>query len=479
MRASRPRRIGFPPSRRAMPPINAINSSVQNGRVFQIRNGLDLPIAGVPRQDVIDEKSVRVVGIVANDSIGMRPTMEVNEGDAVKAGQLVFSDKKTPGVQFTAPAAGKVTGVYRGEKRRFLGMTIEIDGDEQVPFRSFADRELTSLDRETVRDQLVASGMWTALRARPYGKIPSPQASPRSLFVTAIDTNPLAADPKPIIKQRGDEFVYGLQVLRHLTDGPVYLCCDENANLPGADLDGIDVREFTGPHPAGLPGTHIHFVDPVSEKKTVWHINYQDVIAIGSFFATGVLSNDRIVALGGPVVKEPRLIRTRLGASLDELTEGELSDGANRVISGSALSGRWSKGVEAYLGRYHLQISALKEGDQREFLGWQKPGFDKFSIRRIFASALSPGRSFNFTTTTGGSPRSMVPIGAYEDVVPLDMLPTFLLRSLVYGDTEEAQQLGALELVEEDLALCTFVDPGKTSWGPLLRQRLTQIEKEG
>lgn len=462
-----------------MPPINAIPSTAENGRVFRIRNGLDLPIAGVPRQDMIDDKPVRFVALVADDYVGMKPTMEVGEGDAVKAGQVLFSDKKTPGVQFVAPAAGKVAAVHRGEKRRFISLVIEVDGDEHVPFRSFADRELTGLDRDTVREQLVAGGLWTALRARPYGKVPSPDSAPRSIFVTAMDTNPLAADPKPLIKQRGDEFVYGLQVLKRLTDGPVRLCCDENANLPGGDLEGVDVREFTGPHPAGLPGTHIHFVDPVSERKTVWYVNYQDVIAIGSFFATGVLSNERIVSLAGPVVKNPRLIRTRLGASLDELTAGELAEGNDRVISGSVLSGRWSKGQRAYLGRYHLQISAIKEGDQREFLGWQKPGFDKFSIRRIFASALSPGRPFNFTTTTGGSPRSMVPIGAYEDVVPLDMLPTFLLRSLVTGDTEMAQQLGALELEEEDLALCTFVDPGKTSWGPLLRQRLIQIEKEG
>ncbi|MBA3315220.1 MAG: Na(+)-translocating NADH-quinone reductase subunit A [Planctomycetota bacterium] len=453
--------------------------STTNGRVVRLHKGLDLPIAGVPRQDVIEDKPVRTVALVADDYVGMKPTMEIAEGDAVKAGQLIFSDKKIPGVRFTSPVAGKVIAINRAEKRRFVSLVVQADGDEQATFKSYADRDLTGLGREEVRDHLLASGLWPALRTRPYGKTAAPQAAPRSIFVTAMDTSPLAADPKPIIKQRGDEFVYGLQVLRHLTDGAVYLCCDENANLPGADLEGVAVKEFSGPHPAGLPGTHIHFVDPVSDKKRVWYINYQDVIAIGAFFVTGQPANDRVISLAGPVVSNPRLVRTSLGASLDELTAGELNETASRVISGSVLSGRWAKGAQAFLGRYALQVSAVKEGDQREFLGWQTPGFDKYSIRRIFASALSPGRPFNFTTTTGGSERSMVPIGVYEDVMPLDILPTFLLRSLIIGDNEQAQQLGALELEEEDVALCTFVDPGKVDWGPVLRQRLTQIEKEG
>ncbi|HEX6986816.1 MAG TPA: NADH:ubiquinone reductase (Na(+)-transporting) subunit A, partial [Planctomycetaceae bacterium] len=211
---------------------NGNGKAATSGRVIRIKKGLDLPIAGAPRQDVIDEKPVRTVALVADDYVGMRPTMAVAEGDAVKAGQVLFTDKKSPSVRFTAPAAGRVLAIRRAEKRRFVSLVIEVDGDEQVPFRSFADRDLTGLGREAARDHLVEAGLWPALRARPYGKIPPPQGVPRSIFVTAMDTNPLAADPKPLIKARGDEFVYGLQVLRHLTDGPVYLCCDENANLP-------------------------------------------------------------------------------------------------------------------------------------------------------------------------------------------------------------------------------------------------------
>lgn len=453
--------------------------AARNGRVIRVRNGLDLPISGAARQDDIEEKFTGRVALVADDYVGMKPTMEVNEGDRVLAGQIVFTDKKTPGVNFTAPAAGTIVGVNRGEKRRFESVEIEVDGDEQVQFPSHANSDLTRLGREVARNALVESGLWTALRTRPYGRIPGPESSPRSIFVTAMDTRPLSLDPKPVIKERGDQFVFGLHILRQLTDGAIHLCCDENANLPGSDLEGVDVHEFAGPHPAGLAGTHIHFVDPVCDKKTVWHIDYQDVIAFGEFFTTGRLPREKLIALAGPAIERPRLIRTRPGASLDELVEGELKPGDNRVISGSVLAGRRSHGSVAYLGRYHTQVSAVREGREREFLGWQSPGFEKFSIRRIFASAMSPGREFDMTTTTGGSRRAMVPIGMFEDVMPLDILPTFLLRMLYVGDNEVAQELGALELIEEDLALCTFVDPGKVEWGPILRERLTQIEKEG
>ena len=454
--------------------------ATENGRAIRIRKGLDLPITGEPRQDVMHEKMTSSVALVASDYVGMKPTMEVNEGDRVRRGQVLFSDKKTLGVRYTAPASGKILAVNRGEKRRFQSVAIEVDGEDQVEFPSHANRDLSLLGHEIARDALLESGLWTAFRTRPFGRIPAPETTPHSIFVTAMDTRPLAMDPKPLIKQRGDEFVYGLHILRQLTEGAIHLCCDEHANLPGADLERVRVQEFTGLHPAGLPGTHIHFVDPVSDKKTVWHIGYQDVIAIGAFFVTGKLPSETTISLAGPVVKNPRLIRTRPGANLDELVEGELTEGGeNRVISGSVLAGRSSKGPIAYLGRYHLQVSALREGTEREFLGWQAPGFDKFSIRRIFASSLSPGHRFDMTTTTGGSRRAMVPIGMFEDVMPLDIIPTFLLRMLFVGDNETAQQLGALELIEEDMALCTFVDPGKIEWGPILRERLTQIEKEG
>ncbi|QDT35853.1 Na(+)-translocating NADH-quinone reductase subunit A [Stratiformator vulcanicus] len=448
--------------------------------MVKISKGLNLPLLGAPDQSRIEQKTCKTAAIVGGDYVGMKPTMAVAEGDAVKRGQLLFDDKKTEGVRYTSPACGKVIAVNRGAKRAFQSVIIEIDGEEQVKYQSYADSDLTTLGRETVRDALLECGLWPALRSRPFSKVADPAVVPHSIFVTAIDTNPLAADPVPLIKERPDEFRYGLQVLRHLTDGPVYLCNRPGSELPGRDFDFVRVGEFDGPHPAGLVGTHIHFLDPVSEKKKVWYLNYSDVLDIGRFFATGELPAERIVAFGGPVVKEPRLLRVPVGANLAEITEGELSSSDDvRLLSGSVFNGRKYREEDGFLGRYHVQVSALEEGHHREFLGWQGPGFEQFSIRRIFASSAVPEKKYAMTTSTHGSPRAMVPIGMYEDVMPLDIEATFFLRALITGDTEQAQLLGALELDEEDVALCTFVDPGKTEYGPLLRDQLTQIEREG
>ena len=459
-------------------------------RLIKVPRGLDLPIAGAPDQTRVDPKPASRVALLGDDYVGMKPTMLVAEGDRVKRGQPVFEDKKTEGVLFTAPAAGVVAEVNRGAKRKFLSLVIDVDRDdggeaEQFEtFDSLGGGDPAALTRKQVRDGLVRSGLWPAFRARPFGKTPRPTHVPHSVFVTAIDTNPLAPDPVIAVGEKPEFFRYGLQLLPHLTSGPVFLCTAPGANLPGGDLPKIAVREFAGPHPAGLAGTHIHVLDPVHRGKEVWHVGYQDVIAFGELFATGRLPDERIVSLAGPQVKEPRLIRTTAGADLAELTDGELKAGLNRVVSGSVFAGHTALGLPAgehvgFLSRYANQVSVLLEGNEREFLGWQKPGFDKYSVRRIFASAVTPGRSMNFTTSTGGSRRALVPLGMYEQVMPLDIEPTFLLRALVTHDTEQAQLLGALELIEEDVALCTFVCPGKTDYGPILREQLDVIEEEG
>lgn len=449
--------------------------------MIKIKKGLDLPIAGEPKQEILDGPPVRSVALVAADYIGMKPTMVVRDGDTVKLGQLLFTDKRNPSVQYTAPGAGTVTAIHRGAKRSFQSIEIALSGNAEETFESYAGRDLTGLSRDEVTRNLLNSGLWTALRKRPFSKVPSPETPPHSIFVTAMDTHPLAVNPELVIRENEPAFIYGLQALSRLTDGKVYVCKAPGAAVPGGDVASVHVEEFDGPHPAGLPGTHIHHLDPVDSHKSVWFINYQDVIAVGKLFATGRLSVDRVISIGGPAVTQPRIVRTRLGASISDLTAGLLEPGELRVISGSVLSGRGVTGVYAYLGRYHLQISALPEGAERKFLGWQTPGFEKFSTTRVFASSLlmNPARRFRFTTSREGSSRAMVPIGTYEKVMPIDTQPTFLLRALIVGDTEQAQKLGALELDEEDVALCTFVCPGKYEYGPILRQNLEIIEKEG
>ena len=448
--------------------------------MISIKQGVDLPVSGDPAQSIEDGPSISKVALVADDYVGMKPTMQVDEGDSIALGQCLFTDKKTPGVRFTSPAAGKVLAINRGDKRIFQSIEIELEGDAEVTFASYENSDLTTLTRDQVRENLLNSGLWTAVRTRPYSKVPPPDSTPHSIFVTAVDTEPLAADPALIVRENETAFIHGLQVLKHLTDGQLFVCCRPDARLPGHDLSIAEFVEFRGPHPAGLPGTHIHFLDPVSDKKTVWYLDCQDVIAIGKLFTTGKLTVDRVISLAGPSVTRPRLIRTRLGANTDELTEGQLDGTEHRVISGSVLSGRNAVAPRHYLGRYHRQVSVLAESREREFLSWLGPGGQKFSIKRVFASGFVPTtKPVDFTTSTEGSRRAMVPIGMYEKVMPLDMEPTFLLRSLIVGDTEQAQALGCLELDEEDLALCTFVCPGKYEYGRILRENLQRIEKEG
>jgi len=449
---------------------------------IQIRRGLDVPIAGVPEQAISPAPAVSRVALLGGDYVGMKPTMLVKPGDRVKLGQALFEDKKTAGVLFTSPGAGEVVEVNRGDKRIFESVVIELKGDESESFSK--NDHIGAMGRDAVRDALVNSGLWTTLRRRPYGKTPSLAEEPFAIFVQAIDTNPLAPLPSLVIGQHPDDFRYGLQALTKLTNGTVHVSSAPGEAVPGgakdSPVDRVQVTAFDGPHPAGLPGTHIHFLAPASESRPVWHLNYQDVIAIGKLLARGELWIDRVISLGGPQVTKPRLLQTRIGASVDELTKGELVEAENRVISGSVLHGRIASGTEAYLGRFHQQISVLKEGRDREFMGWQKPGFDKFSITPAYASAMaSDGQRYPMTTNTNGSKRAIVPTGTYEKVMPLDIEPTFLLRALVTGDTEQAQLLGALELAEEDLALCTFVDTGKHDFAPLLRQALHTIESEG
>lgn len=445
--------------------------------MITIKRGLDLPITGTPAQRIEAARPVRSVAIVGFDYHGMKPTMSVQVGDRVKLGQVLFSDKKNPGVVFTAPGAGVVSAIHRGQQRVLQSVVIDLDGDEQETFASYSAAQLDTLDAQAVRDNLQQSGLWTALRTRPYSKVPAVDAVPSSIFVTAIDTHPLAADPALVIAEQAEAFEQGLKVLSRLAR--VFLCKAPGVALPGENLSQVKTESFAGPHPAGLAGTHIHFLDPVSANKTVWSIGYQDVIAVGKLFTTGQLSVERVVALGGPVVEQPRLLRTRLGACLSELTAGELKPGNNRVISGSVFGGRNARGAFAYLGRYHQQVSCLAEGNDREMLHYLRAGVNKHSVLNVFVSKLMGGKRFDFTTTTNGSPRAMVPVGNYEKVMPLDILPTQLLRLLIVGDTEMAQKLGCLELDEEDLALCSYVCAGKYEYGPILRDNLTRIEKEG
>ena len=437
-------------------------------RHIRLKQGLDLPLNGAPEQRLHDGPAIRRVALLGPDYPGLRPSMAVAEGEQVRLGQPLFCDRRDERIRYTAPGAGRVTAIQRGDKRVLLAVEIELEGEEEERFATFAEEELDRLGRAQVIDNLLASGLWPALRVRPFGKAPLPDQVPDALFVTAIDTQPLAADPRPIIAERQDDFRNGLRVLRHLTDGPLYLCLG-----PGPEPvvpRGIERVQFSGPHPAGLPGTHIHRLVPITTGLAVWHLGYQDLLAIGQLFTSGRLDPARVIALSGPGIPQPRLVRTRLGASCVDLLRDENVSADQRIVAGSVLHGRPAEGALAFLGRFHLQVCALpRTGGSRPLLSFLNP----------LRAWLPHGKSYSLDDQRHGTAQAIFPNGRYERVMPFDLILPYLLRALACGDTEEARALGCLELEEEDLALCSFVCPGKNDFGSLLRATLDKIEKEG
>lgn len=447
--------------------------------MIKISKGLDLPITGSPVQKIFPGHTVKSAALIADDYRGMKPSMLVQVGDKVKKGQPVFEDKKTPGVLFTSPVAGIVTEINRGDRRAFQSLVVEIQGDDQVQFQNFKNKDIASYSDEEVRALLNEAGLWTNLRTRPFSKTPALDGKACSIFINAMDTQPLAPNPEVVLAEHLEDFKNGVIALSKLAP-KTFVITQKKSIVDVKGLPNVTHEVFCGPHPAGNVGTHIHFLDPVSANKTVWHVSYQDAIAIGRLFKTGEYYNGKVISIGGPLARNPRLLKTIKGASISDLTEGENYDNSMiRYVSGSVLGGRTASATVNYLGQFHYQITMLREGHHREFLGWHSPGINKFSLKNVFLSKFIRGKKFNFDTNTNGSLRSIVPIGSFEAVMPLDILPTQLLRYLMAKHTDYAANLGALELDEEDLALCTFVDPCKNEYGPVLRENLNIIEKEG
>ncbi|MGI9293923.1 MAG: Na(+)-translocating NADH-quinone reductase subunit A [Pseudomonadales bacterium] len=453
---------------------------------IKIKKGLDIPISGAPEPTVGLGQHVSSVALLGNDYLGLKPKILVQEGDQVSLGQALFIDKRDPDVMFTAPGSGKVVAINRGARRVLQSMVIELDESETdaSEYIQLAGSDPETIDQSAIRSALLTSGLWTAFRTRPYNKVPQSNSNPGSIFVTTIDTQPLAADPRVVLDIHREAFLVGLQIVTRLTEGTVYMCTEADWKGPVSDNQRVQQVEFSGPHPAGLPGTHIHHLDPVSADRTVWHIGYQDVIAIGKLFSEGHLWLERTVALGGDGFERPRLVNTRLGANIDELATDELKATGSeqkspRLISGSVLNGRTAVGAEAYLGRYHLQVSAISQDYDSNLFGWLGFFNHRYSFAGLLKRQQNHSQKLPFTTALNGRSTALVPVDAFEHIMPMDILPVPLLRALLIKDTDQAQALGCLELDAEDLALCSFVCPGKNDYGSVLRINLEQIERDG
>jgi len=450
--------------------------------LIRIKNGLDIPISGTPEQSTYPGPPIQHVALSGLDYPGLKPKLLVAQGDPVGLGQPLFVDKRDPVVQYSSPGQGTVVAVNRGARRILETIVIRLEdsGVSDLSFDALTDEAIRRMDRGSVALRLHESGLWVAFRTRPYSRVPLAESIPRSIFVTAIDTQPLAANPQVVIQPEATAFATGLLAVSRLTPGKVHLCTGPGWNISIPEIEQLQQVEFTGPHPAGLPGTHIHNLDPVGPGRTVWQIGYQDVIAIGKLFATGKIHTERVIALGGDRISEPRLISTRLGASTNEIVNNRIEDPDTcRVISGSVLTGRLAADSHAYLGRHHNQLSVIREDGHKSLFGWLGLLSRLYTASSILLKKTGHQRKLAFSTSQNGRFTGMLPLGLFDQVMPLDILSSPLLRALIVKDTDQAQALGCLELDEEDLALCSFVCPAKYDYGAALRSNLEQIEKEG
>ncbi|MEX0962932.1 MAG: Na(+)-translocating NADH-quinone reductase subunit A [Pseudohongiellaceae bacterium] len=442
---------------------------------IKLDKGFDVPIANLPEQVIDPGPSLSTLAMLGTDYLGLKPKVLVQPGQVVAAGEPLFLDKHNPEVNYSAPGTGRVVAVNRGRRRALQSIVIELDETAAVE-HSF--EPVLSNDPAVIRKLLLQSGAWTSFRTRPFNRVPKATSNPCAIFITAVDTRPLAADPNLVIAQGLQQFEKGMEIIAQFGQRPVFLCTGADWPAPEPSLQGVKRVEFSGPHPAGLPGTHIHFLNPAGAERTVWHINYQDVIAIGHLFETGRILTERIVSVGGPGALNPRLLRTRLGANLDELLKNEIDPAHSyQIISGSVLDGSLTQQDTPFLRRYDNQVSLLADQTTPRWFDWLRVGADKVQFSKLLN--LTQHQRYELSTARNGRRVAMIPTDAFERVMPLDILPVPLLRALLVRDTDVGRALGCMELAEEDLALISFVCPAKQDYGAVLRANLDQIEKEG
>ena len=437
--------------------------------MIKTSKGLNLPISGTPDPIISDTPNVTSVSLLANDFVGMKPTMMVKVGDIVKRGTKLFEDKKNPGIFFTSPAGGTVKDINRGDKRKFLSVEVEVSENEDAEYFEY---ENTS---EGLTELLINTGLWNAFRTRPFNRTPKVGSLPDAVFVNACDTNPLSVDPYFIIDQDRDDFKNGLEALTRLFSCPIH-CTYQNNNFE-INVDKINYCQVSGPHPAGLSSTHISQLYPVSINKIAWTINYQDIISLGYLLKNKSLRTHKIIALGGPSVFKPSLISARISGNIDQLTAGKI-DNNSRVVSGSLIYGHASEGIMNYLGFYDSIISTIPDEANDIFLNWLMPGSNLHSKLNVFSSSLLKPNKFTFNVSLNGGDRAIVPVGSYDEILPMDILVPQLLKALVVGDIEQAVELGMLELAPEDLALASYICPSKYDYCSILANNLNNLYLE-
>lgn len=442
----------------------------------RIQNGLDLPLPGAtPRGDIVDRLGVSVVALIPEESLGIKTRVLVAEGDKVQVGTPLYCDRRDPDVLYTSPAAGTIKAIARGARRKVLSVQVEASSFDD--HHELSVPELDGADAQAVRATLMSSGLWGALRRRPFDRIARSDERPAAIFVSAANTHPQAPSALDLLAGRQEDFRAGLRALKLLTDGDVLVCTPSGEDWASHLTEGVQHHSFSGKHPAGNVGVHIHTLLPVGPSRFVWHVGPQDVADIGALFLNKRLSTTRVVGVSGPASSETVLVRTRRGARIEDVASS-FSAAEPRVIVGSVLGGREASGEQAFLGRYTDQVTVLEDAVERKLLAWALPFAGKHSVSNAILDKFF-GRELGFDTDLNGSERAIVPTGSYERVMPMDIMATQLIKALASGDLEMAEKLGVLELAEEDLALCEYVCPSKINITGLLREMLTRIEVEG
>jgi Na+-transporting NADH:ubiquinone oxidoreductase subunit A len=444
---------------------------------IRLKKGFDIKIKGNAEKLLLGTLSSSIYGVKPVDFPGLEPKMVAQLGDEVKAGSPLFHDKKRPSIIFSSPVSGKVIEIRRGERRKILEVVVEKMGESAIDFVA-SDPE--KLNREEIISKLTVSGLWPAVRQRPYHIVANPDDTPKAIFISGFDTAPLAADNDFIMQNSSASLFYkGLSALKKLTTGKVNLVLNgAKEPLPVLkDATGVEISYVAGPHPAGNVGIHIHHIDPLNKGEIIWTVNLQDVIAIGRLFDEGVYRPERIIALTGSEVVKSGYYTALAGVSVEQAINNNLKTDNVRVISGNVLTGRKIE-HNGFLGFYDSQITVIPEGNHYEMFGWAMPGFKKYTFSRAFLSALLPGKSYRLDTNFHGEERPFVITGNYEKVVPMDIYPMYLFKAILAQDIDMMEQLGIYEVAEEDFALCEFICPSKIEIQSIIRDGLSMMIKE-
>jgi len=445
--------------------------------VIKIRRGLNIKLQGKAEKIIIKTKTPEFVAVKPVDFHGIQPKLAVSENDTVKGGSVLFTDKNNPEIKFTSPVSGSIKAINRGERRAIL--EIVISPDESNGKEEFVKADPASITSEEIISNLLNSGLWPVIRQRPYNIIANPTDTPKAIFISAFDTAPLAPDYEYILKDSGRDFQTGINALIKLTSGKVHLNVENDIRQLSVfhTIKGVQLNKFKGPHPAGNVGTQIHYIDPINKGEKVWFINPQDVVAIGRLFDTGHYDASHYYALAGSEVLNPRYFKSIKGACVYSIATGNVKEGDIRYISGNPLSGN-QVSSRGFMGFYDSQLTLLPEGNRREFFGWLAPGFEKFSLSGSFPSWLAPDKEYRIDTNLHGGRRALMITGKFEKVFPFDILPMQLIKAAIIQDIDQMERLGIYEVVEEDFALCEFVDTSKTDIQAIIRKGLDLMYNE-